>query len=146
MLIQYIGRKPMKTDVVANTGVVWVGHGDIQEVPDAAAPKLLAYVDIWRKADEGSAAFSPPLAVVTDVDINGDGINLGHFGDLDLDAPIDPDADDQNKPPMDIADTLIDEARADYLKRAEAIGLEVSPRWGIPRLAKEVERAEAAKG
>lgn len=47
MQVQYIGAKPLKTDNVAGTGVVWDGHGDIQDVPDAAAAKLLRHPDVW---------------------------------------------------------------------------------------------------
>lgn len=135
MLIKYIGTKPLKKDVVADTGIYWAGHGDIQEVPDAAAPKLLAYVDIWRKADE---AISPQSFGTAPVETEGQD---GLLDALDLDAPLPPE-DDQNKPPRDIADSLIEEERAPLLKRAEAVGLEVNPRWGIPTLAKRVKQAE----
>lgn len=47
MRVMYVGRKAMKTDNVADTGVVWVGHGDIQDVPDDAWPKLENYPDVW---------------------------------------------------------------------------------------------------
>ncbi len=47
MQVQYIGNKPLKTDNVAGTGLVWNGHGDVQDVPEAAAAKLLRHPDVW---------------------------------------------------------------------------------------------------
>jgi hypothetical protein len=49
--IKYIGFKPVKTDNVAGTGATWLGHGDVQEVPDSAAGKLLRFGDVWQRAD-----------------------------------------------------------------------------------------------
>ncbi len=51
MRIAYIGEKPIKTDNVANSGAVWHGKGDIQEVPDALAGKLLVHQGVWAKVD-----------------------------------------------------------------------------------------------
>jgi hypothetical protein len=47
MQVQYIGNKPRKVDNVADTGLVWDGHGDVQDVPDAAAAKMLRHPDVW---------------------------------------------------------------------------------------------------
>ena len=50
MLIEYVGKKPIKPDNVAGTGIVWHGPGDVQEVPDpAACAKLLRHQDVWRE-------------------------------------------------------------------------------------------------
>lgn len=47
--IEYIGKKDVKPDNVANTGLVWNGPGDRQEVSDpVAVAKLLEYPDIWK--------------------------------------------------------------------------------------------------
>lgn len=55
MLIQYVGTKPEKVDNVANTGLVWFGHGDVQEVKDeSAAKKLLAFPGVWQEASESA--------------------------------------------------------------------------------------------
>lgn len=52
MHIRYIGQKANKHDNVANTGITWLGHGDVQDVSDPiAAAKLLANDTIWVLAD-----------------------------------------------------------------------------------------------
>lgn len=52
MRIRYIGRKAAKVDNIANTGITWLGHGDVQEVADpVAAAKLLAYDTVWALDD-----------------------------------------------------------------------------------------------
>lgn len=51
MKIEYIGNKPHgRNDTVANTGIVWLYKGDVQEVPDEAVPLLLKHADVWREA------------------------------------------------------------------------------------------------
>lgn len=60
--IQYIGHKPYKTDNVAGTATVWEGHGDVQDVPDDAAPKLLRFPGVWQAAEEAEASKAPPAA------------------------------------------------------------------------------------
>lgn len=50
-LIKYVGRKAKKQDNVAGTGALWLGQGDVQEVPEAAVPKLLKHPDVWALAD-----------------------------------------------------------------------------------------------
>ncbi len=52
MRIKYIGKKDSRADTVAGTGIVWHGQGDVHEVPDAVAPKLLKHADVWAVADE----------------------------------------------------------------------------------------------
>lgn len=47
MRVKYIGLKPSKTDNVAGSGIVWSGQGDVQEVPDEAAQKLLRHPEVW---------------------------------------------------------------------------------------------------
>lgn len=61
--IQYIGHKPHKTDNVAGTAVAWEGHGDVQDVPDDAAPKLLRFPGVWQVAEEAEASKPAPVAV-----------------------------------------------------------------------------------
>lgn len=46
-MIAYIGKKPVKRDTVAGTGIIWGGFGDVQEVPHKAAVKLLQHPDVW---------------------------------------------------------------------------------------------------
>ena len=47
-LVMYVGSKPTKTDNVAGTGIVWNGHGDVQEVPGKAVSALLAHGGVWQ--------------------------------------------------------------------------------------------------
>lgn len=49
--IEYVGAKERRQDTVAGTGIVWVGKGDVKEVPDVAVPRLLKHPDIWRIAE-----------------------------------------------------------------------------------------------
>ncbi len=46
--IQYIGKKAEKPDNVANTNLVWKGHGATLEVSSVHATMLLMHPDIWR--------------------------------------------------------------------------------------------------
>lgn len=63
MKVKYLGPKPIKRDNVAHTGVVWVGTGDVQEVPDSAWPKLAAHPTIWERVTDThvSLAAAEPL-------------------------------------------------------------------------------------
>lgn len=57
--IRYIGLKAVKTDNVAHTDIVWTGGGDVQDVPEAAAAKLLAYSAVWEEAAGDPGAGKP---------------------------------------------------------------------------------------
>jgi hypothetical protein len=46
--LRYIGKKPTKTDTVAGTATVWLGHGDVQSVPDALAPLFWEHPTVWE--------------------------------------------------------------------------------------------------
>ena len=52
--IKYIGKKPTKQDNVAGTGKTWIGTGDVQEVSDLAAERLLKHTDVFV-LDDGAA-------------------------------------------------------------------------------------------
>lgn len=58
MRIEYIGPKAIKTDNIAGTGIDWHGAGDVHEVPDDKAAKLLAWPLIWREAGTAPKANS----------------------------------------------------------------------------------------
>lgn len=60
--IKYIGHKPYKTDNVAGTASVWEGHGDVQDVPDDAATKLLRFPGVWQIAEEAESSKPAPAA------------------------------------------------------------------------------------
>ena len=55
-LIKYVGLKAKKQDNVAGTGIWWLGHGDVRDVPDSATGKLLAHPDVWALADVAEGA------------------------------------------------------------------------------------------
>lgn len=58
MRIEYVGKKTSRTDTVAGTGIVWNGAGDVQEVPDEAAQKLLKHADVWAAVGESDAGLA----------------------------------------------------------------------------------------
>jgi len=59
--IVYIGRKGMKADNVAQTGLTWT-PGEIHEVPDAKkADKLLEYSNVWADADKDYEFVKEPM-------------------------------------------------------------------------------------
>ena len=53
MLIKYIGEKALKHDNVADTGLAWT-QGQVHEVEDAKAARLLRHAYVWAKE-------TPPL-------------------------------------------------------------------------------------
>jgi hypothetical protein len=67
--VRYVGLKERRADTVAGTGTVWIGHGDVQDVPDAAWPKLSKHPDIWERvdADVGLESVKVPEAPPTKV-------------------------------------------------------------------------------
>jgi hypothetical protein len=55
--IRYIGPKPVKTDNVAGTGLIWNGYGTVHEVTDpVAAGRLLSYSTVWEDATDAEDA------------------------------------------------------------------------------------------
>lgn len=64
--IKYVGKKPRKQDTVAGTGIWWLGHGDVQEVPQSAVARLLLHPDVWAVAEvsdgAGLASAQPPAS------------------------------------------------------------------------------------
>lgn len=46
MLIKYIGKKAYKTDVINNTGIIWL-QGETHEYNDELGALLLKYTDVW---------------------------------------------------------------------------------------------------
>lgn len=53
--IEYVGKKTLKKDTVAGTGIIWGGPGDVQDVPNKAVAALLAHTDSWALASGVSA-------------------------------------------------------------------------------------------
>jgi hypothetical protein len=54
--VRYIGRKPVRTDNISNSGAVWIGAGDVQPVADEAWAKLRAHPDVWELAEADDPA------------------------------------------------------------------------------------------
>lgn len=54
--VRYIGRKPIKTDNVAHSGVVWVGTDDVQPVTDEVWAKLQPFDTVWQKVEDDAPA------------------------------------------------------------------------------------------
>ena len=62
--LTYVGKKLTAFDNIARSGVTWNGHGDVQEVNDAQAKRLLAYPDQWQLTDEADrAAVTAPISL-----------------------------------------------------------------------------------
>jgi hypothetical protein len=61
MKVRYIGHKDIKEDNVARSGAVWLGHGDVQEVPDAVWAKLSAHRGVWERVSEGAGLADAPV-------------------------------------------------------------------------------------
>lgn len=75
--VMYVGLKDRETDnKKGKSGVTWIGHGDIQDVPDWAWPALSKHPDVWvdvpaepgAVVDTGLSAVLPPPAVKQEVD------------------------------------------------------------------------------
>lgn len=47
--LKYIGKKEVRDDNVCGTDTVWLGHGDVQEVPDALLPKFRLHPATWEE-------------------------------------------------------------------------------------------------
>lgn len=53
--VMYVGRKERETDCVAGTGIVWVGQGDIKDVPAKAWATMAQHPDVWQLVDDNQA-------------------------------------------------------------------------------------------
>jgi hypothetical protein len=89
MKVMYVGQKARKEDNVANTGTVWLGHGDVQEVPDIAWAKLSKHPDVWVLADATVVDTKPeqkdpPPSVYLLQHADGSTLDLGTLDDKAL--------------------------------------------------------------
>lgn len=167
MRIKYVGTKVMKKDVVAGTGLIWAGHGDIQDVEDPAKAVLLLRTPEIFQAVDGDAPAIQPLpeirkGVVIDPSLIGQPeptppattMPLGGASGPDAVETFDPDAPpvvgsfeealaeaDRPKTAAE-QDQVIAEAKAELYERAKKIGFVPKDVWGVSRLAKEVAAAE----
>lgn len=72
--VRYVGLKDEKIDNVAKTGTVWLGHGDVREVPDNAWPLLARHPDVWQLetdpwVDQARTLIGPPLDFTPDAGV-----------------------------------------------------------------------------
>lgn len=81
VLVEYVGAKESETDHLYGTGIMWIGKGDVQEVPAAAWSRMRKHVDVWREYQKPSEAATsapaqPPaafdLATATDEQIHAE--------------------------------------------------------------------------
>ena len=56
--VRYVGKKDSETDHLYGTGIVWIGAGDVQEVPADAWLKMAKHTDVWELV-ESEAAQAP---------------------------------------------------------------------------------------
>ena len=76
--VKYIGHKALKDDNVADSGLVWRGHGDVQKVTDAQWAKLSRHPDIWERVDGDAQTLTlsatPPgsISAVAQAVVTGD--------------------------------------------------------------------------
>lgn len=79
--VKYVGKKPFAVDNIARSGIVWNGHGDVQDCADGVARAVLAYPDQWVVADQEDAvrAAKEPMTIF----LTPEGERLA-FADADL--------------------------------------------------------------
>lgn len=59
--LEYVGMKDEESDHLYGTGIIWVGKGDIKDVPADKAPLLLAHPDVWRDARPAATRKKSPI-------------------------------------------------------------------------------------
>lgn len=52
--VEYIGTKERKEDNLTGSGVVWHGHGDVQQVTAAQWGALSKHSEVWRRVEASS--------------------------------------------------------------------------------------------
>lgn len=58
--LRYVGLKPTEIDHLYGTGLVWVGNGDIKEVPVIAWNKgMKNHPDVWALVETETCSISP---------------------------------------------------------------------------------------
>ena len=83
--IVYVGKKPIAYDNVAGSGKSWAGHGDVQEVTEAQAKKLLKFPDQWQLAD---AADVEALDAPVSTEVTGENGESVQVDNADLKKPL----------------------------------------------------------
>ena len=123
MKIAYIGHKPVKSDNVAGTGLVWQGYGDVRYVTVEAARKLLAFPGVWVVA--------------------GDATLVTHRKDGQLSINDGPHT--QPKAPIgrdfDPAEPAAANDKAGMLAVAHSLGIDIDGRSSIAKIAAAIDAA-----
>ena len=96
--IRYIGKKEKKLDTISGTGLIWLGNGDIQEVPASAVSKLIQHTDSFELVDSGSEVIEADEA-------------------LESSTAVVVEAQEDDKPPMANLETMDAEALRQYAQR-----------------------------
>ena len=109
--IKYVGKKEIKEDNVARTGVIWYGEGDVQTVPDSAAPRLLKHVDVWKLADDQ---------------------DIGEYEE----APEEEPEEEVDNPPLVDFDSMDKDQLIDYALRE--FGYKMDKRYSIDRMKRVI--------
>lgn len=93
----YVGRKAVKRDTVAGTGIIWGGYGDAQEVPHAAAVKMLQHPDVWvtRKVFEDKYPAKSPHTKSAPAPKSKGGVDFSALSQVPATDDGDQDHDDQ---------------------------------------------------
>lgn len=91
-LVQYVGHKARKDDNVGKSGVVWFGHGDVQEVPARAWGALSRHPDVWQLVDDGQSG----EAEQADLDVEEDAEKPAAFANMSMHNPEDLDDEPGN--------------------------------------------------
>lgn len=65
VFVAYVGKKPFAADNVANSGKVWHGAGDVQQVTAAQAKILTKFPDQWELVDSKSSPLVARSGVVS---------------------------------------------------------------------------------
>lgn len=91
-LVRYVGHKARKDDNVGKSGVVWLGHGDVQEVPARAWGALSRHPDVWELVDPVQSAAMEQA----EIDVEEDAEQRQVFTNMSLQNPEDQDDEPGN--------------------------------------------------
>jgi hypothetical protein len=120
--VKYVGRKPAAVDNVANSRVVWKGHGDVQTVTDRQARILVQFPDQWELADESDSIMLKKEPVTAFINPDGDRVEV---------------PESALKKPLEHMDT--DELRAYALEHFQK---SFGPRMSRKRMVDEIEEMQ----
>ena len=73
--VKYIGQKDRKEDNVASSGLVWHGHGDVQQATPGQWAQLSKHPNVWERAEDEipAPAVKPVGETVLKLTLGGEG-------------------------------------------------------------------------